>query len=181
MDRKKNYLHLWRLSDQNIGLIWHTNCGLPSTLLPCQQTLSLFGAAMYPVPCKMLSVCVAYIKSQVYTFYLISKIFWLCHIATTQKNWSMPLKIISCILQPPGRMSFLTRGQLLRVWRHSPSWDARGQSPHWFLPGAVRNLFLRCNSHFSWCPRWLCSLELSSQKTNHSPRELNTSKSHWGR
>lgn len=27
------------------------------------------------------------VKPRVYTFYFISKIVWLCHIATTQKNW----------------------------------------------------------------------------------------------
>lgn len=36
----------------------------------------------------------------------ISKIFWLCHTATAQKNWELPLKVINCILQPPERISF---------------------------------------------------------------------------
>ena len=36
----------------------------------------------------------------------ISKIFWLCHTATAQKNWELPLKGINRILQPPERISF---------------------------------------------------------------------------
>lgn len=93
----------------------------------------------------------------------------------------MPPKVIGRILQPPEGISLGSTWPSIMCIKTFPELRHSQTSLSLISACAVRKLVLLCNSHFSWSPGKPCSLELSSQKTNHSPRELSASKSHLGR